>query len=89
MGYSTTYSPLIHWKYSLFIYHTSELSSTSTHACISPAKAYRAYSIGLSIASAFKSGEWLRVAGKLIPDDCREARQSMLDAYPLLQETLL
>ena len=45
--------------------------------------------IGLSIASAFKNGEWLRVAGELIPDDCREARKSMLVAYPSLQETLL
>ena len=43
----------------------------------------------MSIASAFKNGEWLRVAGELIPDDCREARKSMLDAYPSLQETLL
>ena len=34
---------------------------------------------------AFKNGEWLRVAGKLIEDDRREARQSMLDAYPSLQ----
>ena len=35
---------------------------------------------------AFKNGEWLRVAGELIPDDRSEARQSMLDAYPSLQE---
>ena len=34
---------------------------------------------------AFMNGEWLRVAGKLIEDDRREARQSMLDAYPNLQ----
>lgn len=34
---------------------------------------------------AFKNGEWLRVAGELIEDDRREARQSMLDAYPSLQ----
>ena len=34
---------------------------------------------------AFMNGEWLRVAGKLIEDDRREARQSMLDAYPQLQ----
>ena len=34
---------------------------------------------------AFKNGEWLRVAGKLVEDDRREARQSMLDAYPSLQ----
>ena len=31
---------------------------------------------------AFKNGEWLRVAGELVEDDRREARQSMLDAYP-------
>ena len=35
---------------------------------------------------AFKDGEWLRVAGKLIEDDRVEARQSMLDAYPSLQK---
>jgi len=34
---------------------------------------------------AFKDGEWLRVAGELAEDDRREARQSMLDAYPSLQ----
>ena len=34
---------------------------------------------------AFKNGEWLRVAGELIEDDRREARQSMLDAYPSLK----
>lgn len=34
---------------------------------------------------AFKSGEWIRVTGELIEDDRREARQSMLDAYPSLQ----
>ena len=34
---------------------------------------------------AFKNGEWLRVAGKLIEDDRREARQAMLDAYPNLR----
>lgn len=34
---------------------------------------------------AFKNGEWLRVAGELIEDDRREARQSMLDDYPSLQ----
>ena len=34
---------------------------------------------------AFKGGEWLRIAGKLIEDDRLEARQSMLDAYPSLQ----
>ena len=35
---------------------------------------------------AFKNGEWLRVAGELAEDDRREARQSMLDAYPSLQK---
>ncbi len=30
-------------------------------------------------------GDWLRVAGTLVEDDRREARQSMLDAYPSLQ----
>ena len=40
----------------------------------------------MSIASAFKNGEWFRVAGELTPDDCREARQSMLNAYPSLQK---
>lgn len=34
---------------------------------------------------AFKDGKWLRVAGELVEDDRREARQSMLDAYPSLQ----
>ena len=33
---------------------------------------------------AFKDGVWLRVAGELIEDDRREARASMLDAYPEL-----
>ena len=35
---------------------------------------------------AFKDGTWLRVAGKLVEDDRLEARQSMLDAYPQLQQ---
>ena len=35
---------------------------------------------------AFKNGEWLRISGELIEDDCNEARQSMLDAYPNLQK---
>ena len=35
---------------------------------------------------AFKDGEWLRVAGELIEDDRREARVSMLGAYPALQK---
>ena len=34
---------------------------------------------------AFKNGEWLRVAGEPVEDDRREARQSMLDAYPSLK----
>ena len=34
---------------------------------------------------AFKGGEWLRVAGTLVEDDRREARVSMLDAYPSLK----
>lgn len=35
---------------------------------------------------AFKNGEWLRVAGILVEDDRREARVSMLDAYPDLKK---
>lgn len=34
---------------------------------------------------AFKDGEWLRVSGELTEDDRREARKSMLDAYPSLR----
>lgn len=34
---------------------------------------------------AFMNGEWLRVSGELIEDDRREARVSMLDAYPSLK----
>lgn len=34
---------------------------------------------------AFLNGKWLRVSGELIEDERREARQSMLDAYPSLQ----
>lgn len=34
---------------------------------------------------AFKDGEWLRLSGTLVEDDRREAKQSMLDAYPHLQ----
>ena len=34
---------------------------------------------------AFKDGEWLRVSGELVPDDRREAKKSMLDAYPELR----
>ena len=35
---------------------------------------------------AYKNGEWLRIAGELVEDDRREAKQSMLDAYPSLQK---
>ena len=34
---------------------------------------------------AFAGGEWVRVAAKAINDDRIEAKQSMLDAYPNLQ----
>ena len=34
---------------------------------------------------AFKDGRWLRVTGKLVEDDRREARVSMLEAYPSLK----
>lgn len=34
---------------------------------------------------AFMNGGWLRVAGRLVEDDNREARVSMLDAYPDLK----
>ena len=34
---------------------------------------------------AFMNGEWVRVSGELIEDDRREARVSMLDAYPSLK----
>ncbi|MDD6035972.1 MAG: pyridoxamine 5'-phosphate oxidase family protein [Lachnospiraceae bacterium] len=34
---------------------------------------------------AFMDGTWLRVAGELVEDDRREARKSMLDAYPNLR----
>lgn len=34
---------------------------------------------------AFKDGKWIRVACKLIEDDCFEAKKSMLDAYPNLR----
>ncbi len=34
---------------------------------------------------AFKDGAWLRVAGELVEDDRREARVSMLGAYPDLK----
>ncbi len=35
---------------------------------------------------AFHKGQWMRIAGTLVEDDRREARQSMLDAYPSLQK---
>ncbi len=34
---------------------------------------------------AFKNGEWLRIAGTLKEDERREAKKSMLDAYPDLR----
>ena len=34
---------------------------------------------------AFMNGEWIRIAAELIEDDRREARTSMLDAYPQLR----
>ncbi len=34
---------------------------------------------------AFLNGDWIRITGKLIEDDRREARVSMLDAYPSLK----
>ncbi len=34
---------------------------------------------------AFKDGEWLRLSGTLVEDDRREARASMLEAYPKLK----
>lgn len=33
----------------------------------------------------FKDGKWIRVSGKLVPDDRREAKKHMLDAYPSLR----
>ena len=35
---------------------------------------------------AFKDGQWLRVAGELCEDERREAKVSMLEAYPSLQQ---
>ncbi len=35
---------------------------------------------------ALKDGKWVRVAGTLVEDDRREARKSMLDAYPSLRD---
>ncbi len=34
---------------------------------------------------AFDGSAWIRVAGKLVPDERREAKASMLDAYPNLR----
>lgn len=35
---------------------------------------------------AFRNGTWLRVSGELIPDERREAKVAMLEAYPSLQK---
>ena len=35
--------------------------------------------------SAFTEGKWIRLRGRLVEDDRREARKSMLDAYPELR----
>ena len=35
---------------------------------------------------AFKDGRWLRLSGTLVNDDRREAKVSMLDAYPGLKK---
>ena len=35
--------------------------------------------------SAFMNGQWIRLKGKLVEDDRREAKKSMLDAYPELR----
>ena len=34
---------------------------------------------------AFNNGKWIRVSGKLIPDDRVEAKKDMLDHYPELR----
>ena len=34
---------------------------------------------------AFNNGSWIRVTGKLIPDERREAKKDMLDKYPELR----
>ena len=34
---------------------------------------------------AFVDGKWIRVCGELVSDDRREAKASMLEAYPSLQ----
>ena len=33
-----------------------------------------------------KGGEWLRLAGELVRDDRKEAKESMLEAYPSLKK---
>lgn len=35
---------------------------------------------------AFDGNKWLRLAGKLIADDRKEAKKHMLDAYPMLRK---
>lgn len=35
--------------------------------------------------SAFNNGRWIRITGKLIPDDRREAKKDMLDKNPQLR----
>ena len=35
--------------------------------------------------SAFVDGQWIRLSGELVEDDRREARVSMLEAYPELK----
>ena len=35
---------------------------------------------------AFKDGDWLRLSGELVEDTRREAKASMLDAYPNLRQ---
>jgi len=35
--------------------------------------------------SAFFEGKWIRINGKLVPDDRVEAKKSMLDKYPNLR----
>ena len=34
---------------------------------------------------AFNNGKWIRITGKLVPDDRREAKKHMLDNYPELR----
>ncbi len=34
---------------------------------------------------AFHKGQWLRLSGRLVEDERREARKAMLDAYPNLR----